>query len=448
MPESRTHKALQRIVAAATLSILGVNAAAESPWPQFRGPAGDGIVTDCEVPLKFSDSQNVTWKTELEGKGWSSPVVADGVIWLTNSIEVLPTEEERLEILKASGVEERKFKQLAVAKSIHLQLLALDLQSGNLLDTIELTTVEPPDPIHPLNSFASPTPVIDGDYIYCHFGTYGTHCIDRATKKTVWQRQLPLEHGVGPGSSPFIDGPRLVLIQDGMDRQYVTALDKLTGSTIWETDRPEMDAPTGDQKKAYCTPIKIVDPQGRPQLICMGSQWMVAYAPESGKEIWRVRHGKGFSVVPRPVYADGVVYFSTGFGKAQLWAVGVDGSGDVTKSHVKWTVLSGIPTKPSPLVHNGLIYVIGDSGIARCFDTKNGEEVWRKRIGGKFSASPLLVNDRIYLGSQEGLITVLSAGADSEMIAENQVSGQIMASPAVFDNMIILRTSEAVYRIQ
>lgn len=421
---------------------------AASPWPQFRGPDGNGIVIDQDVPLEFGEKNNLAWKTQLPGKAWSSPVIADGVIWATTAIEVFPSEEEKLELLRAAGIEEKKFKQLAVAKTIQLKLIALDFQSGEIQSSIDLAEIGTPDPIHSVNSYASPTPVIDGANIYCHFGTYGTFCVNRTSREITWQRRLPLDHSVGPGSSPFIDGNRLILIQDGMERQYVAALDKTSGETLWETDRPEMDAPTGDQKKSYCTPIKITDSLGREQLICMGSQWMVAYDPETGHEIWKVRHGTGFSVVPRPVYADGVVYFSTGFGKPQLWAVRVDGSGDVTDTHVVWTVAQGIPAKPSPILYEGLIYVVEDNGIASCLEAATGDLVWKKRIGGKFSASPLLVGDRIYLGSHEGTVTVLSVGRDSEVIAENQLDGQIMASPAVVDNSLIMRTAEAIYRFQ
>ncbi|KAA5543653.1 PQQ-binding-like beta-propeller repeat protein [Roseiconus nitratireducens] len=420
---------------------------ADTPWPQFRGPQGDGIVSGRSVPLEFGEQSGVTWKTEVPGKAWSSPVIADGEIWATTAVEVFPSETERLELLKSAGIEEKKFKQLAVAKSIQLKLLVLDLKTGSLRETIELTQIDRPDPIHSLNSYASPTPVIDGGQIYCHFGTYGTFCIDRQSRDILWHRRLPLDHAVGPGSSPLIDQNRLILIQDGMERQYVAALDKKSGETLWETDRPQMDAPSGDQKKSYCTPIKITDPKGREQLICMGSQWIVAYQSETGEEIWKVRHGKGFSVVPRPVYSDGVVYFCTGFGKPQLWAVRVDGTGDVTDSHVMWTVRSGIPAKPSPILHDGLLYVIEDNGIASCFGAATGETVWKERIGGKYSASPLLVGDRIYLGSHEGDITVIATGREFQVLAENHLEGQIMASPAVVDGAMIWRTAEAFYRI-
>ncbi|TWT95640.1 outer membrane protein assembly factor BamB family protein [Neorhodopirellula pilleata] len=427
---------------------LGSSADALDAWPQFRGPSGDGIVVSQTPPIVFGEDQNVTWKTPLPGKAWSSPVVQDGVIWVTTAIERTPTDEERLELLKKTDNDEKKFGQLAIAKAIELKAIAIDFANGKVLKTIDLVTVENPDAIHSLNSYASPTPVIDGDALYCHFGTFGTFALDRISGTILWQRTLPLQHAVGPGSSPLVHGNRLILIQDGMDRQYVTALNKQTGETLWETDRPPMEAPTGDQKKAYCTPIIATDSNGRDQLLCMGSQWMVSYDSETGEEFWRLYHGKGFSVVPRPVVQDDTVFFSTGFGKPQLWAVKIDGSGDVTSTHVRWTVTKGIPAKPSPLIHDGLIYVVDDNGVASCFDCQDGTEIWKKRLGGKFSASPILAGGHLYFGNHEGEVIVMTPGEDAEIVQTNQVSGQIMASPAVIDNALIVRTDQAIYRFE
>lgn len=417
-------------------------------WPEFRGPHGDGIVLDQTVPAEFSESDHVTWKTPIPGRGWSSPVVADGLIWMTSAIEKIPSEDERLAMLRETGLEEKKLKGLAIAKAIELKLMAVDLASGEHLRTVDLTTIESPDAIHSLNSYASPTPVVDGDHLFCHFGTYGTFCVDRASGSIAWQRTFPLEHGVGPGSSPFVHDGLLVLIQDGMDRQYVMALDKTTGETVWQTDRPPMDAPSGDTMKSYCTPIAVTDSLGREQLICMGAQWMVAYAPKTGEEVWRVLHGKGFSVVPRPVHVDGTVYFCTGFGKPQLWAVRIDGSGDVTDSHVEWTVKTGIPAKPSPILHEGLIYVVSDNGVASCIDAADGEIIWKERIGGDYSASPVLIGEHLFFGSQDGKVTVMTLGRDPAIVAVNQLDGRIMASPAIVDDAMILRTDMALYRIE
>ena len=417
-------------------------------WPQFRGPDGNGIVTGQTVPAEIGESTNLAWRTELPGRGWSSPVIIDDVIYVTTAVERIPNQEERLAMLREEGIEERKFKQLAIAKSIDLKLIAIDFKTGSMLQTIDLSVIPDPDPIHSLNSYSSPTPTIDGEMIYCHFGTYGTFAVERKSGEVAWTRRLPLKHSVGPGSSPFIYKDLLVLIQDGVDRQYVTALNKRTGETVWERDRPEMDAPEGDQKKAYCTPIAITDKRGREQLICMGSQWMVSYEPATGEEMWRVKHGKGFSVVPCPVFGDDVVYFSTGFTKPVLFAVRVDGDGDVSDTHVKWVAKQGIPAKPSPLLHEGLIYIMADNGVASCLDAETGEQVWRQRIGGDYSASPILAGGHLYFASQDGKVTVLQPGREGKVIAENEIDGRIMASPAVVNNRLILRSDKAIYQFK
>ncbi|TWT74722.1 outer membrane protein assembly factor BamB family protein [Allorhodopirellula solitaria] len=399
-------------------------AVASDTWPEFRGPRGDGIAVDQSPPIEFGDDKNLTWKTPLAGRAWSSPVIADNVIWLTTAIE------------------------RSAEEVVELKLLSLDAETGELRKTIDLSTVRAPDSIHATNSYASPTPVIDNQSVYCHFGTYGTFCVDRSSGQVVWQRTLPLEHGVGPGSSPIVHEGRLILIQDGMDQQYVTALAADTGQDVWTKQRPPMEAPTGDQKKAYCTPVIVTDSLGREQLLCMGSQWMVSYDAENGEEYWRLYHGKGYSVVPRPVVLGDVVFFATGFNTPELWAGRIDGEGDVTSTHVQWAVKKGIPSKSSPVLHDGLLYLVDDNGVASCFDTQTGDRVWKKRLGGKFSASPILAGNHLYFGNHEGEVFVLTLGDDSEVVTTNQVEGQIMASPAVIDNALILRTDEAIYRFE
>tara|TARA_R110002049_G_scaffold2750_2_gene21435 strand:- start:211247 stop:212671 length:1425 start_codon:yes stop_codon:yes gene_type:complete len=424
------------------------NVSADDSWPQFRGPNGDGIALGQNVPIEFGEKQNVSWKTEIPGRAWSSPVVADGVVWLTTAIEKVPDEDKRIALLRAAGVEEKKLKIKSIAESILLQLVSVDLATGKILKSIDLGVVEGPDSIHSQNTYASPTPVIDGQRIYCHFGTFGTFCLDRVSGQKIWERLLPLEHKEGPGSSPIVYKNILVLIQDGVDRQYVAALDKMTGETLWETERPEMDAPDGDQKKSYCTPVALSDMSGRDQVICLGAQWMVSYDPKTGDELWKVRHGSGFSVVPRPVVKDDIVFFATGFGKPELWAVRIDGSGDVTETHVLWREPKGISKKPSPLLHDGLIYIISDDGIASCFSSEDGELIWKKRVGGDYSSSPLFAGGHIYFGSHDGKVTVLKPGADGEIVAENQIEGQIMASPVAVDNALLIRSDKALYRFE
>ena len=412
---------------------------------QFRGSTGDGIAINTLAPVEFSESKNLVWKTDLPGKGWSSPVIADGKMYITTAVEVFPDDAEREQLLLEAGDDPKTFSQRQIAKSLTLQLIELDAESGRVENRLDLVEVDKPDPIHKLNSYASPTPVIDGERIYCHFGTYGTICLNRNDLSEVWRKTIPLVHGVGPGSSPFIFKNLLVLICDGVDQQFVTALDKMTGEKLWRTDRPAMDAPDGDQKKAYATPISTIDENGREQLICMGSQWLVSYDPATGHELWKVRHGKGFSIVPRPVLGDGTVYVSTGFGKAQLWAVRINGTGDVTDTHVAWTELRSIPTRPSPLLLGDRIYLMDDTGVATCLNSQTGETIWRERVGGNYSASPLFADGKIYFASQEGKVTVIQPSDHYALIAENELQGQIMASPIAVDNALYIRTDAAMY---
>ncbi|MCB1092300.1 MAG: PQQ-binding-like beta-propeller repeat protein [Verrucomicrobiae bacterium] len=422
------------------------------PWPQFRGPGGNGVASADGVPVKWSETENLAWKTELPGKGWSSPVVtAGGKIWLTTAIEVQATDEEKVKLLTEAGEDPKQFKSRQIAKNVILQALEVDLETGRLERRLDLITVENPDAIHALNSYASPTPVLEGDRLYCHFGTFGTVCLDTATGGEIWRQRFPLVHNVGPGSSPHLDGDRLILICDGVDTQYVTALDKRSGDVLWRTDRPAMRAEKGDQKKAYCTPISLTDRNGRAQVVCMGSQWLVSYDPATGRELWRLDHGNGFSVVPRPVYdpATGLVIFATGFGKPQLWAVDPTGSGDITQTDlVRWKEAKRGPAKPSPLVVGAEVYVMEDGGIASCLDAATGAVHWSERAGGNYSASPLHADGKIYFCSQEGKVTVIAPGQTWQVLAENQLDGQLMASPVALDGTLLIRSDTALYRVK
>ena len=437
-----------RFLFLSALALLPLPSRADSPWPQFRGPNGDGVVEDAQVPARFGEEQNLSWKTTVPGRGWSSPVVSDQTIWVTTAVEVEADPTEIKARMKRSGVKDREMKSRSVAQSIELKLLGYQLDNGKLSHEILLEKYDDPDAIHALNSYASPTPVIDGGNIYCHFGTYGTFCVDRQSDRVIWNYHSPIVHAVGPGSSPIIEGDLLILIHDGCKEQVVLAVDKKSGSVVWKTARPEMDAQDGDHKKAFCTPVAITDPSGQRQLICMASHYMVSYRPGDGKELWRCYHGKGFSVVPRPVYHDGVVFFSTGFSKPHLVAVRVDGEGDVSSTHVKWRQEKGMPQKPSPVLHRGLIYVIADNGVAVCLRETDGSVVWKKRIGGNFSSSPMVVGQSLLMCSQEGVVTVLSLGEEATVIGENQLDSQIMSSPAVVENSLIIRTSQSLYRFE
>jgi len=419
---------------------------AETDWPQFRGSGGQGHADSHDLPLHWSETEGIVWKSPIVGRGWSSPVVLQGSIWLTTAIEQHASEQQREEFLANSLAGTSPMAgALNVAASVSLRAVEVDLKTGEVLREIELFQLDSSAGIHQLNSYASPTPVIEQGRLYCHFGTFGTACLDTTTGETLWHRQFRLEHMVGPGSSPVVCGNLVVLTCDGADQQYIVAVDKHSGETAWRTDRPPIRASEGDFRKAFSTPL-LIEATGREQLVIPGAQWFVAYDPASGEELWRVDHGRGFSNVPRPVFDGQLVYLCTGFASDKLLAVRPDGSGDVSATHVAWHKSGQIPHMSSPLLVDQRIYLISDSGVASCLDT-TGQRIWRDRIAGKYSASPLYADGKIYVCSHAGRTTVFAPGDQYQQLAENDLDGAIMASPAVADGDLLLRTDTHLYRI-
>jgi len=424
------------------LMLWALPASAEDRWPQFRGPDGQGRSAETGLPDSWSETEHVRWKTAIAGKGWSSPVVWDGKVWLTTAVEQQLSAEE----FDARLADNKFKKNLALAAGISLRAVCVELATGRIVQDVGLFQIDEPEPIHKLNSYASPTPLIEEGRLYCHFGTYGTACVNTSTGTVLWQRRIELKHNVGPGSSPVMHGNVIILTCDGSDRQFVTALDKRDGSTLWTTPRPPMEGDDGDHHKAYSTPL-VVSAPGGPQVVIPGAQWFVAYEPETGQPIWQINHGKGFSNVPRPVAGHGRVYLCTGFVRHQLWAVRLDGRGDVTDSHVAWTRDQGIPDKPSPMLVGDAIYLVSGNGIASCLDAETGELRWRERLGGNYSASPLLADGRIYFCSHEGKTTVIRPGDAYQELAVNELDGQLMASPVAVDHSLLMRSDTHLYRI-
>jgi outer membrane protein assembly factor BamB len=283
-----------------------------------------------------------------------------------------------------------------------------------------------------------------------HFGTYGTACLDTATGKALWERRdLHCDHGVGPGSSPVLDGGRLYLLFDGMDVQFVIALDAATGKTAWKTPRNvKFPDDNGDIHKAFSTPLLIDTPAGR-QLVACGAEFAMAYDPLSGRELWRVRYPGGYSTASRPVMVGGLVLVNSGFERPKVMAVRPDGKGDVTATHVAWSLDRGVANKPSPAVVDGLVYFLHDSGTLACRDGKTGQAVWQDRLDGSFSASPIAGAGRIYFFDDRGQTTVIApGGSEMKVLATNKLDAGCMASPAVSGNALFMRTKTHLYRIE
>jgi outer membrane protein assembly factor BamB len=330
---------------------------------------------------------------------------------------------------------------------VKLEVVSLDQSDGRIVWRTPLFEVDNPPPVHWFNSWATPTPVVEPGRLYCDFGTFGTACLDANSGKVLWRTRLPLDHQVGPGSSPVLWRNLLVLVRDGRDAQYVAALDKRTGKEVWKTPRPPIQASSGNLKKSFVTPL-VVEHEKRVQLISPGAHWLVSYDPSSGKELWRVRHGEGFSIGSCPVFGHGLALFSTGCFKAQLVAVRVDGAGDVTTTHVAWKTLRQVPVMSSPVLVGDEIYWISDDGMVSCAAAKTGEIHWQERLGGSHLASALHADGRLYFFGQDGKTTVLKTGKQFEKIAENQIEGPVIATPAIVDRMLFLRTDSHLYRIE
>ncbi len=389
----------------------------QNHWPQYRGPAGDGQAPHVVLPAKL-DQSTVKWKTAIHGKGWSSPVVWDNQVWFTT----------------------------ATADGKKMSVMCVDVDSGKILhDKVVCETAEP-DFCHDMNSYATPTPVIENGRVYVHFGSYLTACLDTKTADILWERRdLKCDHYRGPASSPIIHNGRLFVAYDGFDDQYVVALDKQNGKTIWKTAR-EIDYGTdnGDRMKAYCTGhVIMVD--GQLQLIYPSATATIAYELDTGKPIWTVYHG-GMNASARPIYHEGVLFITNGSGR--MVAVKANGKGNVTDTHVVWNAKKSVAKKSSQLMIDGLFYMVSDDGIATCRDPKTGDIHWQERIDGAYAASPIYVGEKIYLFSTDGKITTLKPGRQFKILGESQLGDGYMASAAIAGKAMILRSKSHLYRIE
>lgn len=402
-------------------------------WRDFRGPTADGHATTgtnvLGLPLYWSETNNITWKTPIPHRGWSTPVVLGKQIWLTT----------------------------ATPGGNDFFALCVDADSGKILFNESVFHCDTPEPLgNNLNSYASPSPVIETGRVYVHFGSYGTACLDTESFKVLWKRDdLPCRHFRGPGSSPVVFNDLLILTMDGVDVQYLVALDKRTGKTIWKTDRTaewndiEADGKPrggGDYRKAYTTPL-IVNVQGAKQMISVGSKAAYGYDPVTGREIWKIKHGD-FSAAARPLFDNNVTYISTGGSKGGMLAVRADGSGDVTETNIVWRNSRGTPRMPSPVLVDGLIFMVSDGGIGTCLDAATGKELWQERLGGEYAASMLYADGRVYCFNQTGTSVVLKPSRTHAVLATNKLNNGFMASPAVLDGAFILRTRTHLYRIE
>ena len=397
----------------------GVQVRGGENWPQFRGPRADGQTLAQGLPITFGEEESVLWKTPVHGKAWSSPVVWEQQIWVATAT--------------------KDGKELGAA--------CVDAETGKILHDVVVLQIAKPQFCHPMNSYATPTPVIEKGRLYLHFGVHGSACLDTTTATPLWTCQdFACDHFRGPASSPIVVDDLLVLTFDGIDVQYLVALDKRTGKTAWKRDRNIVyDADDPDYHKAFSTPA-IISVKGEKQLVSPSAGATIAYLPKTGEEIWRVRSG-GMNAAALPLFGNGLVYATSAAGGYQLFAVRPDGRGDVTDTHVAWKFAKNVPTRSSQILVGERLFMISDAGVISCVDAKSGESVWQKRLGGAFSASPLFAEGRIYFFGEEGEVPVVAAADEYKLLANNSLGDGFMASPAVYNNSLILRSRSHLYRI-
>jgi outer membrane protein assembly factor BamB len=402
----------RRTIFLLVLAFTALAARAED-WPQFRGPAGQGHSAERGLPLEWSESRNVIWKAPISGLGWSSPAVAGGRVWLTTAME----------------------KQFPIS----LRALALDVTTGREVLNVEVFTVEPSPSLNPKNSYASPTPIIEGNRVYLHFGPYGTAALT-TSGEILWKVRLPHDPEHGNGGSPVLYGDLLIVNCDGIDEAYIVALDKKTGQIRWKTPRRQ---PTGH---AYSTPL-LIRAGNQDQIVSVGAFRATAYEPKTGKEIWRVEYTEGYSNVPRPVYGHGLVYITTGLQHPSLLAIRPVGKGDVTGTHVAWRLERAVPVTPSPLLVGNELYVLSDLGIVTCLDARTGRTHWQERLIGNFSASPVFADGRIYFMNELGVTTVIAPEKTFHRLATNSLEDAwTLGSIAVSGGTIFIRSADYVFR--
>ena len=414
------------------LSIGYAEPTLKDQWPEFRGPNGNGIVAgERGLPTTWSEEKNIAWKTKIDGKAWSSPVVWDDQIWITNS-----------------SVDGKLMEGICINK-----------KDGKIKYRLSLFSNETVEPLgNNVNSYGSPSPVIEKDAVYIHFGSYGTTAIDTNSGKEIWKRtDLECRHFRGPGSSPIIFQDMLILTMDGVDFQYVIALDKKTGKTKWKTERStkwddvEPDGKIrgdGDLRKAYTTPT-FMKVSGKTIMISPGAKSCFAYNPINGKELWNITYS-GYSNASRTViYKDNAI-INSGYGKPHLISVKIDPSaaGDISGTHINWDIFKRVPKRSSPIIVGDQLYMTTDEGILTCLDAKTGESNWSDRMPGHYSASPIFADGKLYFFSEMGHCYVIAPGGDYNLISKNKLDSGFMASPAISGKAIYARSKTHLYRIE
>lgn len=413
-------EAVSRFFLVPLLLVLLCYCSQANDWPQFRGPTGDGISPASHVPLEWSVDHNVVWKQPIPGTGWSSPVLSRGRLYLTSAVS-------------------------AETGSVSLRALCVDASTGQIIWDVEVFQPTPSATrqMHSKNSLASPTPLVTADRLFVHFGHMGTAALDLSGNVLWRQNSLTYQPVHGNGGSPAMVDDVIVFSCDGGHDPFLAALDQSTGEVRWRQPRNVPVAKTF----SFSTPT-VIQLGGQKQIVSVGSGIVGSYDPRDGREIWRVTFPEGYSVVPRPVWANNLLFLSTGYDRPQILAIDPRGADDdVTSTHVLWSHEKGAPSTPSMLAVENLLFFVSDHGVASCVDASTGEPLWTKRLGGDFSASPVFAEGRIYFQNEAGVTYVVQAAPTFQLLATNDLQERTLASPAITDGAIFLRSESHLWRI-
>ena len=397
-------------------------------WTHFRGSGLNGHALVKNAPINWDESSNIDWKVPVKGLGWSSPVVYEDQIWLTSAAR--------------DGKEFYTF--------------CFDFETGRLLDEKTIFTSEDPQRIHSTNSYATPTPCIEKGYVYVHFGSFGTACINTRTYEVVWKRDdLPCEHMQGPASSPVIYKDMLILHLEGTKDPYVVSLNKRTGELIWKSVRPPeiYDPIQPVYRKSYQTPI-IIEVNGRDLMISNSAFMCFAHDVYTGEVVWTVEYGYD-STVSMPLYHNGIAYVNSGWiflenkpSFTRQYAIDPSGEGDVTDTHVKWIYEDEVPQIPTPVIVDNRMYMVHDRGMVTCLDIQTGKPVWKEKLSGNFNSSPVYAGGNIYFINVKGECTIIKPGDEFQIVAENNIGETVKTLPVFVRERMILRTEKNLFLIR
>jgi outer membrane protein assembly factor BamB len=410
-------------------------------WPEWRGATGQGVSHVTDLPVTWGEDENIAWKTAIRGRGWSSPVIADGKVWVTTATHVPASAAEAAERRKQST----NSLPMLVSNSATMFVVCLDIKTGEVLYEKELLSATHPEMIYIDNSYATPTPIVRGGHLYCHFGPYGILSLDIATSEIVWtNRTLTVDHENGPGGSPTLWNDLLIVHCDGIDEQYIVAIDRHTGDEVWKSPRSGKLHDNVQMRKSYSTPL-VIDVRGQPQVISAAADWVYGYEPTDGRELWKMPYGElGFSNAARPVAGHGLVYICTGYMQSQLLAIR-PGNATGHQPELVWRFTKQVPAVSSPLLFGNELYMVSDRGIATCLDARSGELLWKERIGKNYWASPMLADGRIHFFDRNSTTTVIQPGRTFQQLAVNRLASEQLATAAAVNGSLLIRTAEAMY---